>query len=215
MQPDDATGIVSEMRELRDAIERRLSSQAFRRAFPTLANQPIPKGRTNRELHALQDRVADLEAEVAKLQNAKMVLAEANADLRQQLITAGSFPLRRYIPATHAPSVVINKFLDELNALRVPAGIEPLRRDDMESPQRCRRLAAPRHVCIYLVRRLSTHYSTPRIGRFFGNRDHTSIMHGINRAPVWLAEEPMLQAAADAVLRHFGIDEENAGGPAA
>ena len=43
-----------------------------------------------------------------------------------------------------------------------------------------RRRAAPicraRHLCFYLAR-VSTDYSFPRIAKFFGNRDHTTIVH--------------------------------------
>jgi hypothetical protein len=46
---------------------------------------------------------------------------------------------------------------------------------------RCRELALPRFA-FYLVVRQQLGLSLPSIGRFMGKRDHTTVMHGIERA---------------------------------
>lgn len=47
-----------------------------------------------------------------------------------------------------------------------------------------RRRAAPicraRHLCLYLAK-IHTNYTYPRMGLFFGGRDHTVIMHSVNK----------------------------------
>lgn len=45
---------------------------------------------------------------------------------------------------------------------------------------RHKEVAYPRHVAMYLARTL-TRRSLPEIGRRFGGRDHTTVMHGIKR----------------------------------
>lgn len=50
---------------------------------------------------------------------------------------------------------------------------------DLESPRRSQDSVIPRHVAMYLCRTL-TRASFPDIGRQFGHRDHTSIMHAVN-----------------------------------
>jgi chromosomal replication initiator protein len=51
---------------------------------------------------------------------------------------------------------------------------------DFYSPQRARRVARPRQVAMYLARKLTTR-SLPEIGRRFGGRDHTTVLHACRR----------------------------------
>jgi hypothetical protein len=52
-----------------------------------------------------------------------------------------------------------------------------LSRDDMIGPRRTCALTRPRQVAMFLVKAL-TDRSLPDIGRSFGGRDHTTILHG-------------------------------------
>ena len=49
---------------------------------------------------------------------------------------------------------------------------------DLESPNRSRSIVRPRQIAMYLAR-LLTPRSYPEIGRRFGNRDHTTVMHAV------------------------------------
>jgi chromosomal replication initiator protein len=51
---------------------------------------------------------------------------------------------------------------------------------DMHSPRRARVVARPRQVAMYLAKQLTTR-SLPEIGRKFGKRDHTTVMHAVKR----------------------------------
>ncbi len=51
---------------------------------------------------------------------------------------------------------------------------------EMVSDRRAREIARPRQVAMYLARNL-TPKSLPEIGRMFGNRDHTTVMHALRR----------------------------------
>ena len=51
---------------------------------------------------------------------------------------------------------------------------------DMFSARRSRQIARPRQIAMYLAKNL-TSMSYPEIGKRFGNRDHTTIMHAIRK----------------------------------
>lgn len=51
---------------------------------------------------------------------------------------------------------------------------------DMESSKRTREIAYPRQIAMYLCREL-TDLSYPQIGKFFGKRDHTTVLHAYEK----------------------------------
>ena len=55
-----------------------------------------------------------------------------------------------------------------------------IRLSDMIGPKRLRTFARPRQVAMYLAKNM-TNRSLPEIGRRFGGRDHTTVMHGVKR----------------------------------
>jgi chromosomal replication initiator protein len=55
-----------------------------------------------------------------------------------------------------------------------------VRLSDLIGPKRLRTIARPRQIAMYLAKQL-TPRSLPEIGRRFGGRDHTTIMHGVRR----------------------------------
>ncbi len=55
-----------------------------------------------------------------------------------------------------------------------------IRLSDMIGPKRVRSIARPRQVAMYLAKHMTTR-SLPEIGRRFGGRDHTTVMHGVKR----------------------------------
>lgn len=55
-----------------------------------------------------------------------------------------------------------------------------IRLSDMIGPKRVRNFARPRQVAMYLCKQMTSR-SLPEIGRRFGGRDHTTVMHGVRR----------------------------------
>ena len=55
-----------------------------------------------------------------------------------------------------------------------------IRLSDMLGPKRVRTLARPRQIAMYLSKQLTSR-SLPEIGRRFGGRDHTTVMHGVKK----------------------------------
>lgn len=67
---------------------------------------------------------------------------------------------------------------------------------DFHSPQRSRRVARPRQVAMYLAREL-TMRSLPEIGKRFGGRDHTTVLHACRRVAALCAEDPLFKQEVD------------------
>lgn len=66
-----------------------------------------------------------------------------------------------------------------------------IRLSDMIGPKRLRTIARPRQVAMYLAKQL-TPRSLPEIGRRFGGRDHTTIMHGVRRIEELMSTDSQL-----------------------
>lgn len=72
-------------------------------------------------------------------------------------------------------------------------GISP---DELVSPARTARLAWPRQVAMYLAREL-TQESLPAIGRQFGGRDHTTVLHAWRRTEKRMSTNPSSRTAVE------------------
>jgi chromosomal replication initiator protein len=108
--------------------------------------------------------------------------------------------LATYADLTKKP--VTLETADEAGGLRLAPGaktsIEDIQRKtaeyykldvrDFQSPQRARRVARPRQVAMYLSRQLTTR-SLPEIGRRFGGRDHTTVLHACRRVESLCTED--------------------------
>jgi chromosomal replication initiator protein len=68
--------------------------------------------------------------------------------------------------------------IDEIQ--RKVADYYGLRLSDLLSERRSRDVARPRQIAMYLAKKL-TPRSLPEIGRRFGNRDHTTVMHAVKK----------------------------------
>ena len=66
-----------------------------------------------------------------------------------------------------------------------------IRLSDMIGPKRVRTIARPRQIAMYLSKQL-TPRSLPEIGRRFGGRDHTTIMHGVRKIEELMATDSQL-----------------------
>ncbi|MCA3244066.1 MAG: chromosomal replication initiator protein DnaA [Alphaproteobacteria bacterium] len=66
-----------------------------------------------------------------------------------------------------------------------------IRMADMHSPRRAREVARPRQVAMFLAKQL-TQRSYPDIGRSFGGRDHTTVMHACQQIENLLPRDPQL-----------------------
>ncbi len=70
---------------------------------------------------------------------------------------------------------------------------------DMETKKRSQDISTPRQIAIYLIRTL-TDYSLPMIGRFFGGRDHSTIIHSYEKIKKEMENSEPLKAAVNEIM---------------
>lgn len=65
---------------------------------------------------------------------------------------------------------------------------------EMSSQRRSRCLARPRQIAMYLSRQLTPH-SLPAIGRMFGGRDHSTVIHAVHQVERLRASDSEIDSA--------------------
>lgn len=75
-----------------------------------------------------------------------------------------------------------------------------IRLSDMLGPKRLRTFARPRQIAMYLCKQLTTR-SLPEIGRRFGGRDHTTVMHGVKRITELRLQDSQISDDVDRLQR--------------
>lgn len=66
-----------------------------------------------------------------------------------------------------------------------------IRLSDLIGPKRVRTFARPRQIAMFLSKQLTSR-SLPEIGRRFGGRDHTTVMHGVRRIEELRAQDSQI-----------------------
>jgi chromosomal replication initiator protein len=83
--------------------------------------------------------------------------------------------------------------------------------DELLSPSRTPRIAWPRQVAMYLAREL-TDESLPAIGRQFGGRDHTTVLHAHRRTTSRISTDGSSREAVDNLLTSLLSDRSKRAG---
>jgi chromosomal replication initiator protein len=76
--------------------------------------------------------------------------------------------------------------------------------EELLSSTRSQRVAWPRQLAMYLAREL-TDESLPTIGREFGGRDHTTVLHACRRASARLDSDSSASEAVEKLCRTLGV----------
>jgi chromosomal replication initiator protein len=71
---------------------------------------------------------------------------------------------------------------------------------DLKAQNRAKAVAFPRQVAMYMSRDL-THASLAEIGRAFGGKDHTTVLHAVNKIQVLMREEPTLRKTIEGLIQ--------------
>lgn len=72
--------------------------------------------------------------------------------------------------------------------------------NEIYSVNKSRNIAYPRQIAMYLCRKL-TDFSLSDIGKVMGNRDHTTILHGIDKVEKNIKKDPSMQNTIDVLTK--------------
>ena len=133
----------------------------------SLAGMAVPAKVLEFLAHKITSNVRELEGALNR------VIAHANLFNRQVTLETTQEVLHDVLRA-HDRRITI----DEIQ--RRVAEHYHIRLTDMSSARRARNVARPRQIAMYLAKQL-TGRSLPEIGRMFGNRDHTTVIHAVAR----------------------------------
>jgi chromosomal replication initiator protein len=71
---------------------------------------------------------------------------------------------------------------------------------DLKAKNRTKAVAFPRQIAMYLSRQL-THASLSEVGRAFGGKDHTTVLHAVDKIQALLQEDPKLRKQVDGLIQ--------------
>ena len=77
-----------------------------------------------------------------------------------------------------------------------------LRAQDLESASRAQAISLPRQIAIYLVRK-QLYLGFSEIGRHFGQRDHTTILHAYHKIVNFSETNEMIRTVVDSVQKEI------------
>ena len=75
-----------------------------------------------------------------------------------------------------------------------------LKQADIISERRARVVARPRQAAMWIAKQITTR-SLPDIGRRFGGRDHTTVLHAVRRIEALKQDDPVLARDLDSIIR--------------
>ena len=190
-------------------LEERLTER-FRSGL--VVELDTPEVEVRRAILAKRARVDDLEvppdviAEIAdrvttsvRALEGALIRVVAYASLKDEPPTPAlvRHVLRRLGEDTARDACGIGEILD---AAAQEFGVE---RDALLARDRRPAVAAARQVAMYLARELTEH-SLPEIGRGIGGRNHTTVLHAVNRVSAAIRSDDSMRGAVDNLRRRLG-----------
>ena len=164
-------------------LERKLQTLARQGGFHPAARAEV--------LQFLADRFTDSVRELEGALNT--LVARVGGDIARLTLDEAQAILRPHLSVSERKVTVdtIQKVVAEHYALK---------QADLLSERRARAIARPRQVAMWLAKQITTR-SLPDIGRRFGGRDHTTVLHAVRRIESLKADDPVLARDVDMLLR--------------
>ena len=175
-----------------EPADRALRLGILERKLATLAQQgrfhPAARGEV---LQFLADRFTDSVRELEGALNT--LVARVGGDVARLTLDEAQAILRPHLTCTERRVTV-----DQIQ--KTVAEHYGLKQADLISERRARAVARPRQVAMWLAKQITTR-SLPDIGRRFGGRDHTTVLHAVRRIEALKESDPQIGRDAEVLLR--------------
>jgi chromosomal replication initiator protein len=175
-----------------EPADRALRLGILERKLQTLAHQGrfLPSAKPE-VMQFLADRFTDSVRELEGALNT--LVARVGGDLARLTLDEAQTILRPHLSCNERKVTVdqIQKTVSEHYGLK---------QADLISERRARAVARPRQVAMWLAKQITTR-SLPDIGRRFGGRDHTTVLHAVRRIEQLKADDPAIARDVDVLLR--------------
>ncbi|MGF1454691.1 MAG: chromosomal replication initiator protein DnaA [Alphaproteobacteria bacterium] len=158
-----------------------------RQAAEIYGDVDIPQPVLDFLAHKITSNIRELEGALQKiLAHAALVGRPVSVDVAQELL----HPLIRANTRRVTVEEIQRKVAEHFS----------IKVADLLSPRRARVVTRPRQIAMYLAKQLTTR-SLPDIGRRFGNRDHTTVMHAVKKVEELRRADPSIEQAVDTLRR--------------
>jgi len=164
-------------------LERKLATLAVQGRF-------VPSARGD-VLQFLADRFTDSVRELEGALNT--LVARVGGEIAHLTLDEAQAILRPHLACTEKRVTV-----DQIQ--KAVAEHYGLKQADMISERRARAVARPRQAAMWIAKQITTR-SLPDIGRRFGGRDHTTVLHAVRRIEALKVDDASLARDLDVLLR--------------
>jgi chromosomal replication initiator protein len=175
-----------------EPADRNMRLGILERKLQTLAQQGgfVPAARTE-VLQFLADRFTDSVRELEGALNT--LVARVGGDIARLTLEEAQAIVRPHLSISERRVTVdmIQKTVAEHYGMK---------QADLTSERRARAVARPRQVAMWLAKQITTR-SLPDIGRRFGGRDHTTVLHAVRRIEQLKEEDATIARDVDVLLR--------------
>ena len=177
-----------------EPADRALRVNILERKLQTLARQGgfLPSARPE-VMQFLADRFTDSVRELEGALNT--LIARVGGDVARLSLDEAQAILRPHLSVTERKVTV-----DQIQ--KTVAEHYNLKQADLISERRARAVARPRQVAMWLAKQVTVR-SLPDIGRRFGGRDHTTVLHAVRKIEALVAKDTALSEEVESLKRQL------------
>ena len=119
-------------------------------------------------------------------------------------------PAQPLLPDWWTPEVPLPRFPSISSIQRAVCAAFEIRMVELVSERRFKEWVLPRQVAMYLCKVMSPR-SLPDIGRRFGGRDHTTVLHAVRKIEALIQTDPDIAATIAEIRSRFEVNQDAAG----
>ena len=183
-----AGGLVVEIGPLEEALRLSILEARIAAAKAEHPEFDVPQAVVNHVAHQVTQNGRDLDGAVTRL------LAHNQLSNRPVTVELADEVIRDLIRPSDPRRIRVE------DILRIVAKHYGVTRSDLLSSRRTANVVRPRQIAMYLAKTLTLR-SLPEIGRRFGGRDHTTVLHAVRKIDANVANDKVLAEEVEALKR--------------